>query len=75
MLYSNLDFLAENLGDVRDEHGERFQQGILAMKRRFKGKMESWNVGRLLLGYTKRRSFFEKEYNSCLYWQVCVFIS
>ena len=44
VLHSHLEFLAENLGDVSDEHGERFHQDISVMERRFKGK---WNPGML----------------------------
>ena len=42
VLHSHLDFFAENLGDVSDEHDERFHQDISVMERRFKGK---WNPG------------------------------
>lgn len=38
VLHSHLDFFAENLGDVSDEHGERFHQDISVMEKRFKGK-------------------------------------
>ena len=38
VLHSHLDFWGENLGDVSDEHGERFHQDISVMERRFKGK-------------------------------------
>lgn len=31
-------FFAENLGDVSDEHGERFHQDTLVMEQRFKRK-------------------------------------
>ena len=44
VLHSHLDFFAENLGDVSDEHDERFHQDISVMERRFKGK---WNPGML----------------------------
>ena len=44
MLCSRWDFFAENFGDVSDEHGKRFHQKILVMKKRFKGK---WNSGML----------------------------
>ena len=42
VLHSHLDFFAENLGDVSDEHGERFHQDISVMEQRFKGK---WSPG------------------------------
>ena len=38
VLHSHLDFFVENLGDVSDEHGERFHQDISVMEQRFKGK-------------------------------------
>ena len=44
VLHSHLDFFAENLGDVSDEHGERFHQDISVMEKRFIGK---WNPGML----------------------------
>ena len=44
VLHSHLDFFAENLGHVSDEHGERFHQDISLMEKRFKGK---WNTGML----------------------------
>ena len=44
VLHSYLDFFAENLGDVSDEHGERFHQDISVMEKRFIGK---WNPGML----------------------------
>lgn len=31
-LHSHLDFFPQNLGDVSDEHGERFHQDISSMK-------------------------------------------
>lgn len=38
VLHSHLDFFAENLDDVSDEHGKRFHQDISVMEKRFKGK-------------------------------------
>ena len=40
-LESHLDFLPENLGEVSDEHGERFHQDILAKEKRYQGKWTS----------------------------------
>ena len=34
----HLDFFRENIGEVSDEHGERFHQDILAMEKRYQGK-------------------------------------
>ena len=39
-----MDFLGGNLGNLSDEHGERFHQDISVMERRFK---EKWNPGML----------------------------
>jgi hypothetical protein len=40
-LHSHLDFFRPNLGDVSEEHGERFHQDILAMEKRYQGR---WDV-------------------------------
>lgn len=37
-LHSHLDFFPSNLGDVSDEHGERFHQDIATMEKRYQGK-------------------------------------
>lgn len=37
-LHSHLDFFPPNLGDVSDEHGERFHQDISAMESRYQGR-------------------------------------
>jgi len=34
-------FSPENLGEVSDEHGERFHQDVLAMEKRYQGKWTS----------------------------------
>ena len=40
-LESHLDFFHSNLGDVSDEHGERFHQDICVIENSYKGK---WSV-------------------------------
>jgi len=40
-LESHLDFFPENLGEVSDEHGERFYQDIMPMEKRYHGKWTS----------------------------------
>jgi hypothetical protein len=40
-LESHFDFFPENLGEVSDEHGERFQQYIMAMEKRNQGQWTS----------------------------------
>ena len=42
-LESHLDFFPENLGEVSDEHDERFHQDIMAMRKRYQGKW-TWSV-------------------------------
>ena len=37
-LESHLDILPENLGEVSDEHGERFRQDIMTMEKQYQGK-------------------------------------
>ena len=37
-------FFPENLGELSDEHGERFHQDIMAMEKRYQGK---WNSSML----------------------------
>jgi len=37
-LESHLNFFPENLGEVSDEHGERFHQDILDLEKRYQGK-------------------------------------
>ena len=47
-LESHLDFFQENFGEVSGEH-ERFHQDIMAMEKRYQGKVDLKYVGRLLL--------------------------
>ena len=49
LLESHLDFFSENLGEVNDEHGERFHQGVMATEKWYQGKWTLKYVGRLLL--------------------------
>ena len=59
-LESHLDFFPENIGEVSDEHGERFHQDILAMEKRYQGK---W-ISSMLAYYcwTLKRSVPEANY-------------
>jgi len=41
-----LDFPLENLGEVSDEHGERFHQNLVGMEKQYQGK---WTSSRELL--------------------------
>ena len=56
VLQTHLDFFSENLGDVIDEHGERFHQDNPVMERRFKGKLNPgmlayycWGIKKIIL--------------------------
>ena len=40
-LESHLDFFPENLGEVSDEHGEKFHQDIMTKENRYQGKWTS----------------------------------
>jgi hypothetical protein len=40
-LGSHLDFFPQNLGEVSDEHGERFHQDITTMEKLYQGKWTS----------------------------------
>lgn len=44
LLHSHLDFFPSNVGNVSDEHGERFHQDIATMETRYQGK---WNPSML----------------------------
>ena len=44
MLHSHLDFFPNNCGVVSDEHGERFDQEIATMEKRYQGK---WSTSML----------------------------
>ena len=44
-LHSHLDIFRPNLGDVSEEHGERFHQDILAMEKRYQGKWDAAMMG------------------------------
>jgi len=38
---SHSDFFPENLGEVSDEHSERFHQDIMAVEKQYQGKWTS----------------------------------
>jgi hypothetical protein len=44
-LHSHLDFFPDNLGDLSDEHGERFHQDILSMEHRYQGRWDTAMMG------------------------------
>jgi len=59
-LESHLDFFPENLGEVTDEHGERFHQDILATEKRYQGKWTSSMLADYCL--TLKRDVTEANY-------------
>jgi len=56
-LESHLDFFPENLGEVSDEHGERFYQDVMATERRHQGK---WTAS-MLADYSWTLNVFYTE--------------
>ena len=40
-LESHLNIFPENLGEVSDENGERFNQGVMVIEKRYQGKWTS----------------------------------
>ena len=48
LLDSHLDFFPDNLGNVSDEHGERFHQDISLMESRYQG----WWSATMLADYS-----------------------
>jgi len=74
---SHLDLFPENLGEVSDEHGERFHQDIMAMEKRYQGKWTSsmladycWTLKRDVPDAKYRRksyaSTFSRNVSACL---------
>ena len=45
MLHSHLHFFPENMGDVSEEHGERFHQDILKIESRYQGRWDTVMMG------------------------------
>jgi len=68
-LESHFDFFPENLGEVSDEHGERFHQDILVTEKRYQGK---WTSNMLadycwtLRGDVSEANYRRKSYASTL---------
>ena len=60
-----LGFFPENLGEVSDEHGERFHQDIMVMEKRYQSKWTS----SILTDYcwTLKRDVPEANYRRKLY--------
>ena len=63
-LNSHLDFFRDNLGNVSEEHGERFHQDIQVMEKRYQGRWDEammegyvWNLVRKCNITYKRKSY------------------
>ena len=68
-LDSHLDFFTENLGEVSDEHGERFHHDIMNMLKRYQGKWTSsmladycWTLKRDLTDAKNRRNSYASNF-------------
>jgi hypothetical protein len=48
--HSNLQFFTPNLGDVSEEHGERFHQDIEASDKRYQGRWDAAMMGDYIWG-------------------------
>lgn len=44
-LHSHLSFFSENMGDISEEHGERFHQDIATMEKRYQGRWDCNMMG------------------------------
>ena len=44
-LHSHLDFFSDNMGDISEEHGERFHQDIKTMESRYSGRWDTAMMG------------------------------
>ena len=67
-LHSHLDFFPENLGDVSDEHGERFHQDIVTMEKRYQGKFKPSMLADYcwtLMRDTSNTEYKRKSYKKC----------
>jgi len=67
LVESHLDFFPENLGEVSDEHSEKFHQDIMAMEKWCQGKWTSsmladycWKVKRCV----PHAKYWRKSYAS-----------
>ena len=63
-LHSHLDFFRDNLGNVSEEHGERFHQDSQVMEKRYQGRWDEailgdyvWNLVRKCNTTYKRKSY------------------
>ena len=50
---SHLEFFRPNLGDVSEEHGERFHQDIEASDKRYQGRWDAAMMGDYICGLVR----------------------
>lgn len=55
-LHSHLEFFRPNLGDVSEEHGERFHQDIETMEKRYQGRCDAAIMGDYIWGLVRSTS-------------------
>ena len=60
-VHSHLDFFGQNLGDVSEEHGERFHQDIAQMEQRYKGHWGIARIGDYIWSIMRSRKFDHKR--------------
>lgn len=66
-LHSHLDFFPKNLGDVSDEHGERFHQQMKNFEKRFQGFWDEGMMGDynwFLIRYIKAETYKRRNKNN-----------
>lgn len=65
-LHSHLEFFPDNLGDVSDEHGERFHQDIRTMEERYQGRFNSNMMGDYCWFLQRETTVHHKRKSRCL---------
>jgi hypothetical protein len=51
--HSNLEFFIPNLGDVSEEHGERFHKDIEATEKKYQGRWDAAMMGDYICGLVR----------------------
>ena len=63
-LHSHIDFFRPNLGDVSEEHGERFHQDMNNMEKRYQGRWDSAMMGDYVWGLVRAKRSTEHRRQS-----------
>ena len=68
-LHSHLDFFRDHLGNVSEEHGERFHQDVQVMEKRYQGRWDEammgdyvWNLVRKGNTTHKQKSYLDVHF-------------